>query len=550
MRLYAFLSVLQIVLFSTLGLPLAQEWHVITVDSEYERGSDSSIVLDSSGYPHFAYTLYDPYYCEEWVFYIFWNGSSWQRTLIDTNYGSERTSIALDSSERPRVLYTDFFWCGLMYAYLDGDWQTEYIGTTDNDEGGDLALDSSDYPHISYCGEYGDLAYTWLDENGWHTELVDTEGHQGVDNSIAMDSYDRPHISYYDDSNRDLKYAYWDGSSWQISSVDTTGIVGRYTSIAVDSSDHPHISYMDTYNYDLKYAHWDGSIWQIETVDDLGYYASFTSIALDVYNRPHIIYGSGVKYAHWDGSSWVFENFSAEGDSSHLVLDGQNYPHISVDSSIYGLRYAWYGDPWVDMVLTYFSAKPQVDTITLRWSVETTEGDQIAGFNLYRRELALEDGVIVRTDGHPSLQEVNTTWLKINTNLITGENPYSYTDSDVESGVAYEYKLEAVLADDSPETLGTIQATAGQPTSFSILALYPNPASDYLTCLLALPEAGPVELSLYDLSGRLVLKQQLEATEPTELEATLDVSGLASGVYTLRANQDGAEVSARAVVVR
>ena len=102
-----------------------------------------------------------------------------------------------------------------------------------------------------------------------------------------------------------------------------------------------------------------------------------------------------------------------------------------------------------------------------------------------------------------------------------------------------------------PETLGTTQATAGlPPTSFAILALYPNPASDYLTCLLALPSAGVVEITLYDLSGRLVLEKRLEATEPTELEAILDVSGLASGVYTLRASSGGAEVSARAVLVR
>ncbi len=180
--------------------------------------------------------------------------------------------------------------------------------------------------------------------------------------------------------------------------------------------------------------------------------------------------------------------------------------------------------------------------------METTKGEQIAGFNLYRRELVAEMSPLGE-DMYPRLPVHD--WLKINGDLSTGQNPYSYTDSDVESGVAYEYKLEAVLADDSPEILGTTQATAGlPPASFTILALYPNPASDYMTCLLAMPEAGLVEIALYDLSGRLVLKQQLEATEPTEMEATLDVSGLARGVYTLRASYHGAEVSARAVVVR
>jgi len=133
-------------------------------------------------------------------------------------------------------------------------------------------------------------------------------------------------------------------------------------------------------------------------------------------------------------------------------------------------------------------------------------GEQIAGFNLYRRD--------INNNIAAEVSNLGCIWTKVNAGLITGQNPYTYTDSDVEAGVAYEYKLEAVLADDSPEILGTTQATAGlPPASFAILALYPNPASDMLTCLLALPSAGLVEIALYDLSGRLVLKQRLEATE-------------------------------------
>ncbi len=216
----------------------------------------------------------------------------------------------------------------------------------------------------------------------------------------------------------------------------------------------------------------------------------------------------------------------------------------------------------VDVCLLSFTATAEGSTIALRWQVQTTPpmagGEQILGFNLYRRELGGDyggGGDGVRTDGHPSLREYDVdTWTKVNDHLITGENPYTYTDSDVESGVAYEYKLEAML-DIGAETLGTTQTTAGlPPPSFAILALYPNPASDILTCLLALPSAGAVELTLYDLSGRLVIERLMEVTEPSETEAVLDVSGLASGVYTLRASMGNVEVSPAcggvAVVVR
>jgi len=206
----------------------------------------------------------------------------------------------------------------------------------------------------------------------------------------------------------------------------------------------------------------------------------------------------------------------------------------------------------VDVCLLSFTATAEGSTISLRWQVQTTEDEDIIGFNLYRRPLVPEGDP---AKGGVSLTpEKEETWTQINPSLITGENPYSYTDSEVESGVAYEYKLEAML-DIGAETLGTTQTTAGlPPASFAILALYPNPASDTLTCLLALPSAGAVELALYDLSGRLVIERLIEVTEPSEMEVLLDVSGLASGVYTLRASSGGAEVSPAcggvAVVVR
>jgi len=331
---------------------------------------------------------------------------------------------------------------------------------------------------------------------GWHT-------------SITIDSSNYPHISYYDYFNWDLKYAYLDGSGWHIETVDAEENVGRDTSIALDSSGYPHISYRaysDESGYYLKYAYQDISGWHIESVDVGENVGCFTSISLDSSNYPHISY---------------YDIFNCD------------------------LKYAWFG-PEFGINLTSFNTSPTGDkTIVLTWSVETTAGEQIAGFNLYRRELVVGK-TSLGGDVKPSL--VGDSWRKINPSLITGENPYSYSDSDVESGVAYEYRLEAVLSDDSAETLGITQATAGLPTSFAIIALYPNPALDELVCLLALNNAGAVGLAVYDLSGRLILDARLELSEPGETEVVLDVSGLAGGVYTVRASCGGEEVSASVVV--
>jgi len=472
--------------------------------------------------------------------------------------------MVLDNQDYPQISCYHLYSEDLYYGYQDeSDWVFEMVD--DEDDSGpenSLVLDSNGYPHIAYdhniFPDEEDLRYALKDVDGWHIELVDDEySYQGGFCSLALDSQDHAHIAYlkYGPGDPNLNYAHWDGSQWLIETVDVIGQCNEAISIIIDSQDHPHIAYSS--NWYLRYAHWDGNEWLIEELDvshgDI-------SLALDSQEYPHIAYCCYedywivIKYARWNGSQWEIE--SAYYDDYVMLgqfgvsldLNSEDNPHISCDEYIdLEIWYIWFGDPLTDITLDHFSAQGDGSAIAINWSVETTPpmaGDeQITGFNLYRRE--------INNNIAAEVSNLGCIWTKVNTGLITGQNPYSYTDSDVEANVAYEYKLEAVLDDDSPETLGTTQATAGlQPTSFAILALFPNPASDYLTCLLAMPEAGLVEIALYDLSGRLVLEKRLEATEPTELGAVFDVSGLASGVYTLRASYDAAEASARAVVVR
>jgi hypothetical protein len=182
----------------------------------------------------------------------------------------------------------------------------------------------------------------------------------------------------------------------------------------------------------------------------------------------------------------------------------------------------------------------------LNWQVETTPpmagGEQIAGFNLYRHNIVAESY-------SSPLQKDSIDWTKVNSSLITGQNPYTYTDSTVEPGKFYEYKLEAVLADESTEILGTASC-APAPPAFAITKVYPNPASDLLNIALTLPQSGKVTLELYDLTGRVVTSKDIQVISAGELSEQLEVSGLANGVYTLRATQMNLSASERVVLVR
>jgi hypothetical protein len=186
----------------------------------------------------------------------------------------------------------------------------------------------------------------------------------------------------------------------------------------------------------------------------------------------------------------------------------------------------------VSVELLMFSATPRDERITLEWEVSATENESIEGFNLYRREVKhAEIKRVTKTDG--SIKAKSDSWTKINSALITGANPYSYVDEGVESGVTYEYELEAIV-NTTAETLGTATATtgAGLPTTFALYQSRPNPARGNATIAFDLPENAKVTLTVYDISGRKVTTVVNETLTAGEHE--VEVSGLAPGVYVYK----------------
>jgi len=515
------------------------KWIIKIIDQNEDDGYDTSLCLDSKDYPHIAYIAYSDSNYE--LRYAYFNGSKWNIALVDKGKNNMwDVCLVLDANDRPHICYIDDSNKTIKYAFWDGNkWNIQQVVSGDSCS---LSLDSNGNPYIVYGCKENDVLYvrTAVYENGnWVFKTVESNS-SCIGPSIALNSKDYPYFSYYNEWNKYVfKLAYWMGSNWEIKVVDTGYFTGSFSDIAIDKNNCVHISYHTCEwgaDYDLYYAYFDGYDMKNVLIDEPGLAGEDNSIALDSKGNPHISYTYSEDY----------------------ILP------------TYSLKYAWYG-PDNAITLTSFSATPvwygscpQLLSIVLNWSVSTDE--QISGFNLYRRIIAPFTVSTVRENSYsptcspatvgeiaksPPNPDNDYVWTRVNTSLITGTNPYSYTDRDVAPDTTYEYKLEAVVSDKN-ETLGATECTSskGTPGSFEIARVYPTPADDRISIDVALPENADIDIAIYDIAGRRVATVASGQYSPDEYTITGDVSGLANGVYIVRMTGEGLSASKRFVVAK
>jgi hypothetical protein len=172
----------------------------------------------------------------------------------------------------------------------------------------------------------------------------------------------------------------------------------------------------------------------------------------------------------------------------------------------------------VPAAVASFQAAPGRTGIHLSWELSVTTG--VIGFNMYRQEKS----------GQP-LQLLNTN------GLIPAERR-TFVDRNVRTGRTYRYVLGLVRSDNSE--LRSDLATASIPSlSLELHQNYPNPFNPSTMVSFTLPERTRVNLSVYDLDGRLV-KTLLDGSVPEGFKevrwngTNQNGTGVASGIYLLR----------------
>ncbi|MCW4019040.1 MAG: hypothetical protein NWF00_10255 [Candidatus Bathyarchaeota archaeon] len=335
----------------------APPWETQTLRVSLDLGFEYSIAVDSHNHPHIAYVeLYNNYLgIRGNLSYTYYDGSRWVTTRIPTVSNAGDVSIALDSSDRPHIVFLSQEENSnsiLKYASWTGSaWTVEKVDPDPSGGECSLVIDSQNNPHISYKSSYniftggGDLRYAVNTGSGWQIHVVDDTGAVSWDNSIAVDSAGNPHVAY-SNSTGDLQYSSYDGSSWTTETVySPQKEVGLYLSFAMDHNDKPHICFMDHQNHTVNHATWNGPSWTIETVAAFSYGSNTRIIVVDSQDNPHIIYGiySGrytkniINYASRNAFGWTIQETNGRNDPVYdvtsdlyiaLVLDSNDVPHI------------------------------------------------------------------------------------------------------------------------------------------------------------------------------------------------------------------------------
>jgi len=166
------------------------------------------------------------------------------------------------------------------------------------------------------------------------------------------------------------------------------------------------------------------------------------------------------------------------------------------------------------VTLTNLSATVKDQDIVLQWSTSSEINN--LGFEVQRSR----DGATWSVLGFVNGAGNSNTTLK-----------YVYTDEKLSSGIRYYYRLKQIDIDKKFVYSPIVSAKLDVKEGYTLEQNYPNPSRNETIIKFSLPQKSKVNLTLYDISGRMVKVLVNESKESGTHAVTFDCTTLPKGLY-------------------
>lgn len=241
--------------------------------------------------------------------------------------------------------------------------------------------------------------------------------------------------------------------------------------------------------------------------------------------------GNGVAPAGWPLDGHVLADSNLVVEPGVLASDGEGgaicawsglqEPDVTGEPDVFAARVL--GDGTVPALVTLVAADAGPGAVTLRW------------WTSWSGAVDVERGRVGPAAAAPE-------WVRIAT-VVPRDGLVDWVDRDVTPGTRAGWRL---VGPDGPAG----ETWLDVPRASLALALAgANPAGDRVALAVTLAGAVPARLEVFDAAGRRCGARDLDGTRRTQ-GVTLDVGGLAPGLYVARLSQSGASTTRRFIVSR
>ena len=178
------------------------------------------------------------------------------------------------------------------------------------------------------------------------------------------------------------------------------------------------------------------------------------------------------------------------------TVSGNTWDEVQDGSIDYYVDIQFLNDQTLPVQFVSLVALTGNSKVTLVW--ETGSEFNNAGFEIFRKaEGEVEFKYIAGYQTNPELRGLGTS---------PHGKRYSYTDTDVKSGMTYEYKIYSVDFNGNRQEFGSITArvVAEIPDRYVLYQNYPNPFNPGTEIKFDLPKSGNVKIEIFNSLGERV----------------------------------------------